>query len=192
LEGNLVGYIDRLITPGKLLTKDIFDPEGLLSTVPAVVTALLGMLTGTFVKQPDSKINGNRKTVYMLVGAVAMAVIAILWNQVFPVNKKLWTSSFVMAAGAYSLGLFALFYYIIDVRKWQKWTLFFRVIGLNSITIYLAQRIFKFDSISKFFLSGLASKLPEQWSTLLLQCGFVAVSWLFLYFLYKKKVFLKV
>lgn len=192
LEGNLVGYIDRLITPGKLLTKDIFDPEGLLSTVPAVVTALLGMLTGTFVKQPDSKINGNRKTVYMLAGAVAMAVIAILWNQVFPVNKKLWTSSFVMAAGAYSLGLFALFYYIIDVRKWQKWTLFFRVIGLNSITIYLAQRIFKFDSISKFFLSGLASKLPEQWSTLLLQCGFVAVSWLFLYFLYKKKVFLKV
>jgi predicted acyltransferase len=150
------------------------------------------MLTGTFVKQPDSKINGNRKTVYMLAGAVAMAVIAILWNQVFPVNKKLWTSSFVMAAGAYSLGLFALFYYIIDVRKWQKWTLFFRVIGLNSITIYLAQRIFSFNSISKFFLSGLASKLPEQWSTLLLQCGFVAVSWLFLYFLYKKKAFLKV
>ena len=192
LEGNLVGYIDRLITPGKLLTKGIFDPEGLLSTLPAVVTALLGMLTGAFIKQPETKINGNRKTIYMIVGAIAMAVIAVVWNQVFPINKKLWTSSFVLAAGAYSLGMFALFYYIIDVRKWQSWTLFFRVIGLNSITIYMAQRIFNFRSVSDFFLAGLASKLPEQWSVLLLQCGFVAVSWLFLYFLYRKKIFLKV
>ena len=192
LEGNLVGYVDRLITPGRLYNGGIFDPEGLLSTVPAVITALLGMLTGAFIKQPETQISGNRKTIYMLAGAAAMAVIALLWDQVFPINKKLWTSSFVMAAGAYSLGMFALFYYVIDVRKWQKWTLFFRVIGLNSITIYLAQRIFSFDSISKFFLSGLASKLPEQWSVILLQCGFVAVSWLFLYFLYRKKIFLKV
>ena len=192
LEGNLVGYIDRLITPGRLYYGGIFDPEGLLSAVPAVVTALLGMLTGTFIKQPENKINGNRKTVYMIAGAIAMAVIAVAWDQVFPINKKLWTSSFVMAAGAYSLGMFALFYYIIDVKKWQNWTLFFRVIGLNSITIYMAQRIFNFKSVSDFFLTGFASKLPEQWSVLLLQCGFVAVSWLFLYFLYRKKTFLKV
>ena len=192
LEGNLVGYIDRLITPGRLYYGGIFDPEGLLSAVPAVVTALLGMLTGTFIKEPEEKINGNRKTVYMIAGAIAMAVIAVLWNQVFPINKKLWTSSFVMAAGAYSLGMFALFYYIIDVRKWQNWTLFFRVIGLNSITIYMAQKIFSFKSVSNFFLAGLASKLPEQWSDVLLQLGFVAVSWLFLYFLYRKKIFLKV
>ena len=88
--------------------------------------------------------------------------------------------------------MFALFYYIIDVRKWQKWTLFFRVIGLNSITIYMAQRIVSFSGINKFFFGGLADILPAVWGDLLLRFGYVAVCWLFLYFLYKKQTFLKI
>ena len=66
------------------------------------------------------------------------------------------------------------------------------MVGLNSITIYMAQRIFSFDSVNRFFLAGLASKLPDQWAAVLMDAGYVAVCWLFLYFLYKKKIFLKV
>lgn len=190
-EGCIIGYIDRLITPGRLLSDNgRFDPEGLLSTIPAVVTAMLGMFTGEFVR--NSKINGNRKTAYMLMAAAVMLVISVIWNQYFPINKKMWTSSFVLAVGAYSLAMFALFYYVIDVRKWQKWTLFFRVIGMNSITIYLAQKILNLKNVNLFFFEGLASKFPEPWEDFVLRTGYVLICWLLLYFLYKKKIFLKV
>jgi predicted acyltransferase len=193
IEGNLIGYIDRLLMPGRLIYDGgRFDPEGLLSTVPAVVTAMLGMFTGEFVRISDNKISGNRKSAYMGIAAAIMLAVGLIWSLVFPINKMLWTSSFVLVVGAYSLGMFALFYYIIDVRKWQKWTLFFRVIGLNSITIYMAQRIVSFSGINKFFFGGLADMLPAQWGDLLLRFGYVAVCWLFLYFLYKKQTFLKI
>ena len=93
---------------------------------------------------------------------------------------------------AYSLGLFALFYYIIDVKGWKGWTKFFEVVGLNSITIYMAQRIIPFGSINRFFLDGLAGLCPEPVGALILSIGYFMISWLFLWFLYKKKVFLKV
>ena len=175
-EGNLAGYVDRLFLPGVILS-GTFDPEGILSTLPAVVTAMLGMFTGEFVRIPEEKIPGGRKSLYMLLAAAALLAAGLLWSTVFPVNKKLWTSSFVCVVGAYSLGLFSLFYYLTDVRGFRKWTLFFRVVGLNSITIYLAQRIISFDGIQKFFLGGLEGICP---------------CWLFLYFLYRHKVFLKV
>ena len=88
------------------------------------------------------------------------------------------------------MGIFALFYYLIDVRGWRKGVLFFQVIGMNSITIYMAMRIVSFPSISKFFLGGLAGIVPENVGSLILQMGTVAAGWLFLYFLYKKKCFL--
>ena len=193
MQGNLIGYIDRLITPGRLIYDGgRFDPEGLLSTVPAVVTAMLGIFTGEFVRIPEEKISGKRKSLYMAGAAAALLATGLLWSLVFPLNKMLWSSSFVLVVGAYSVGMFALFYYIIDVRKWQKWTKFFAVIGMNSITIYMAQKIISFSSINKFFLGGLAEKLPPQWADVLLDFGFVAISWLFLYFLYQKKTFLKI
>ena len=191
MEGNLVGYIDRLITPGRLIYDNgRFDPEGLLSTLPSIVTAMLGMFTGEWVR--NEKVSGGKKTLVMFAAAAVMALIAILWSQVFPINKKLWTSTFVLAVGAFSLASFALFYYIIDVRGWRKWCFPFVVIGMNSITIYMAQRIFNFRSISNFFLNGAAGLCPEVWGKLILAIGYFAISWLFLYFLYKKKIFLKV
>lgn len=193
MQGNLVGYVDRLITPGKLIYDGgRFDPEGLLSTLPAIVSAMLGIFTGELVRISDEKISGNKKTLYMIGGAVGLLVLGLLWSLVFPINKMLWSSSFVLVVGAYCLGLFAIFYYIIDVKHWQKWTLFFRVIGLNSITIYMAQRIFSFSSINRFFLGGLAEKLPEVWADVVFGFGYVTICWLFLYFLYKKNTFLKI
>lgn len=188
-EGNLAGYIDRQFLPGKLIYGS-FDPEGLLSTVLAVVTAMLGMFTGEFVRRSD--IRGGRKTLWMAAAAAALLAAGLAFSGVLPVNKKLWSSTFVCVVGAYSLGMFALFYYLIDVRGWRRWTLFFRVVGLNSITIYLAQRIVGFGRISDFFLGGIASKCPEAVAAVISSAGYVAVCWLFLYFLYRKNVFLKV
>jgi predicted acyltransferase len=128
----------------------------------------------------------------MAAAAAVLLAAGLLWSLDFPLNKMLWSSSFVLVVGAYSVGMFALFYYIIDVRKWQKWSKFFVVIGMNSITIYMAQRIIDFSSISNFFLGGLAEKLPAEWAAVVLNFGFVAVGWLFLYFLYRKKTFLKI
>ncbi len=190
-EGNLVGYVDRLFLPGKILS-GTFDPEGILSTVPVVVTAMLGMFTGEFVRQPETRISGSRKSFYMFCAALLFLVAGLLWNYAFPINKKLWTSSFVCVMAAYSLGLFSLFYYIIDIRKCQGWTLFFRVVGLNSITIYLAQRIVSFRGIENFFLGGLIGECSPAWGAVLNGAGYIAVCWLFLYFLYRQKIFLKV
>ena len=188
-ENNLVGVIDRVLLPGRL---NHFDPEGLLSTLPAIVTAMLGMFTGQFIRLSGDKISENRKTLYMVAAACALLIIGLLWNLVFPINKKLWSSSFVCVVAAYSLFMFALFYYIIDVKGYRRWTLFFRVIGMNSITIYLAQQIIGFRQISRFFIGGLAGKFPEIWANLINATGYIIVCWLFLYFLYKKNIFLKV
>lgn len=191
MHGCLVGYVDRLLLPGRLLYDGgRFDPEGLLSTVPAIVTAMLGMFTGEFVR--SERHDGRTKAGYMGLASLALLAAGLLWSLVFPLNKMLWSSSFVLVVGAYSLALFALFYYLIDVKGYKRWTFFFRVIGMNSITIYMAQSIMDFSKINRFFLGGIADKLPPEWGAVILSSGYVAVCWLFLYFLYRKQVFLKV
>ena len=97
-----------------------------------------------------------------------------------------------MVLGGLSLASFALFYWIIDVKGWSKWTFFFRVIGMNSITIFMACRIINFRGIEKFFIGGIAAKMPELWSGVFLDLGYIITWWLFLYFLYKQKIFLRV
>ena len=189
-EGNIAYYIDRILMPNHIYKKGLGDPEGLLSTIPAVVTAMLGMFTGRYVK--ESKDSGNRKTVNMLAAAALMAVIAAVWSIWFPVVKSLWTSTFVLACGAWSIGLFAVFYYLIDVKGWRKGTVFFQVVGMNSITIYMAQRIIGFWPVTGFFFKGLSGIVPESCSGLVMNIGYFTVCWLFLYFLYRKKCFLKV
>ena len=192
LENNFAGVVDRIILPGRLHVNNHFDPEGLFSTLPAIVTAVLGMFTGQFVRISSEKVSENKKVIYMLAAACGFLIIGLLWNYVFPINKQLWSSSFVCVLAAYSLFLFAAFYYIIDVKGYRKWTFFFRVVGMNSITIYLAQRIINFSLISRFFFGGLAGKCPEVWANIINSTGYIVVCWLFLYFLYKKNVFLKV
>lgn len=187
LEGNIVGYVDRMIMPNHLLDKGLFDPEGLLSTLPAIVTAMLGQFTGEFVKS-----SAKRKTLKMFIAAAVLLVAGLVWSPWFPINKKLWSSTFVLVVGAYSVALFALFHWLIDVKGWTGWTKFFSVIGMNSITIYMAQRILPFSSVNRFFLDGVAGLCPEPVGNVILAVGYVALCWLFLYFLYKKNVFLKI
>lgn len=185
----LQGYIDRALLPGKFYG-GTYDPEGILSTIPAIVTAMLGMFTGEFVKKEG--LGMKKKAVYMSLASIAMLGAGLIWSLVLPVNKQLWTSSFVLIVGAYSLFMFTLFYWLIDIKGWRRGTIIFEVVGLNSITIYLAQRIIDFNGIAVFFTGGAARLLPKVWGNLILSLGYIVLCWLFLYFLYKKNVFLKV
>lgn len=191
MEGCLVGYVDRMILPGRLhLT--IHDPEGLLSTIPAIATALLGMFTGEFIKLQKKKFTDTKKVLYLLVGGCVLIAVGLIWGLFFPINKNLWTSSFVCFVGGLSMILFAVFYYIIDVRNCRSWTLFFTVIGMNSITIYLAQRFIRFSYTSEAIFGGLANLMPEAAQPLVSAIAYIAVCWGFLYFLYRQRIFLKV
>ena len=186
--GNFAGWVDRMLMPGRL-HEIVFDPDGLFSKISGTALAMLGVLAGMLLR---GKWSGNRKTAILFAAAAVAAVAALAWSPVCPVNKKIWTASFVLATGAYSLALLAAFYWIVDVRGWSRWTFFFRVIGMNSLTIYLAQRFVGFGRIRDFFLKGLILQLPPDCIPVVNSLTYVAVCWLFLYLLYRKGMFLKV
>jgi len=191
-QGNLSGHIDRLLLPGKFCCYTYGDSEGILSVIPAISTALLGMLTGQFVMSDYLRQNPLRKVVTMALAAVGLIALGGLWNLAFPINKYLWSSSFVCFVGGLSLLLFSAFYVVIDVWGLQKWTTFFRVIGMNSITIYLGKELIDFSHAAKFLFGGLYALLPSIWNPLASAIGEFAAAWLFLYFLYKNKLFFKI
>jgi len=188
-DGCLVGYIDRTLFPGHLLSKN-FDPEGLLSVLPSIVTALLGMFTGEFVRKDN--ISGNKKTLWMLAAATVMLILCLIWNNWLPINKKLWSSSFVLAAGSYSLYMFAIFYWIIDVKGWDGWILPFKVVGMNSIAVYMIPRFISLVYARDFFLKGVMEMCSESVARVIAFAGVFVVDWLIAYFLYRQKIFFKV
>jgi predicted acyltransferase len=110
-----------------------------------------------------------------------------------PVNKPVWTSSFALVVGGISAGLLALFYWIIDIRGWRRWGFFFKVIGMNAITVYILVRtVFNWQFESQYFFGGIASLLPPAVGDFVTQAGMMALVWLFLYWLYRKGIFLRV
>ncbi|MBR2838644.1 MAG: DUF5009 domain-containing protein [Kiritimatiellae bacterium] len=189
LEGNVVGWIDRRLLPGRLHLKT-FDPEGLLSTLPAVVTAMLGTFCGELIRSASP--TGGRKAALMAAAAAVLALAAALFAPVCPVNKSLWTPTFVLAAGAYSVAMLALFYWVVDVKGWRRWTFPLRVVGMNAIAIYMMQGIFDFRKAARFFFGGLSGAVPEAFGPVVLAAGYMAVCWLVLLFMYRKNAFLKV
>jgi predicted acyltransferase len=191
-EGSWAGYIDRMIVPGKLYL-DVHDPEGLFSSIPAIATALLGALTGQFLLKFQEGQFSLKKALFLGLGGLLALLLGIVWNFYFPINKNLWTSSFVLYAGGWSLLLLALFYLIIDVWGFKKWAFFFKVIGLNSITIYMVQwNLINFQTANKFFFGGLISWFSSPWDMVVTAIGYIICMWLFLYILYRNRIFLKV
>ncbi len=189
-EGNLAAWVDRHLLPGHLYG-GVFDPEGLLCKIPAAALALLGVLAGEWLRAPRPA-SGNQKTAGLAgAGAVALGLGA-LWGVWFPVNKALWTSSFVLVAGGLSLLLLALFYWVIDVRGFRRWSFPFAVIGMNAIAIYLGAEIVDFGHTAEYVFGGAAGLAGERLQPVLLAAGVLLVEWTVLYFLYRKKVFLKV
>jgi len=184
----LTDYIDRHLVPGKLYKGDR-DPEGLFAVIPAIATALLGCLTGQLLKRND--IDGLKKTRFMAIGGVVCLGLAWLWSMEFPINKNLWSSSFVLNCAGWSLLLLSLFYLVIDVWQFRRGTLFFTVIGSNSILIYMAPSFLDFDYTNESLFGGILS-LAGDFKTLLLAVTLLSLKWGLLYYLFRKKIFLKV
>ena len=189
-EGNLGCWLDRTLTAGHTY-RPLFDPEGFAGLLPAVVTALLGVFAGEIVKAGGGGATAG-KALRLLLAGVALLAAGEAVSRVVPINKALWSPSFTLVAGGISFVVFAAFYWIVDVHGWTRWAFPLKVVGVNSITIYLAQRIVPFGSIRDFFLKGFASLFPADASQIILAAGYVAVCWLFLYFLFRQKTFLRV
>src|SRR5579871_5196534 len=199
-EHNLSGWVDRHYLPGKIF-KDYYqygDNEGLLSTLPAVGTALLGVLAGEWLRSQRAR--WLKLLGLMVAGGVCLG-LGYLWGwwlpapYQFPVIKNIWTSSFVLWAGGWSLLLLALFYGIIDVLQLRAWSVFFVVIGMNAITIYVAERILNFANLSQFFLGGIAKVCRDQFGApvqqVILAAGALALAWLLCFHLYRQRIFLR-
>lgn len=189
MQGNFASYMDRIILPGKLYL-GIHDPEGLFSTIPAISTGLLGIITGTVLKKTG--LAQMKKVAILTITGIIFLVIAQIWNLDFPINKNLWTSSFVMQVGGLSLLLMAFFYYIIDVLGYQKWSFYFRVIGMNSILIYVSGHFIKWSYTNNGFFGWIGKLIGDPFNAVAMAITFVMVKWLFLYYLYQKKTFLRV
>src|SRR3954468_1450925 len=182
---NLADFIDQHVLPGKLLPPGEREPEGILSTIPAIGTALLGALTGQFLK--NARYSGYAKSLALFVAGLPAIGLSLLWHPNFPINKTLWSSSFVLLCAGCSLVLLSMFYLVIDVWRLRAWAFFFVVIGSNSILIYMAQKFIDFDFTTKALFGG-ALKHTGPYNVLLSAIAIVAVKWLMLYFLYRKRI----
>ena len=187
-EGNLAGWIDRNFLPGRLLQKT-YDELGLLTQLPALCLTVFGVLAGDVLRS-DKK--DNKKIQILVMAGIVCIGIALLWSLHFPINKHFWTSSFVLLTGGMAYLFMTLFYWIIDVLKYQKWAFFFQVIGINSLTIYMAYRYIDFEYIAGRLFSGLYAPLPVFWQGVFEALGSFGLVWLLLYFLYRQKIFIKI
>lgn len=190
METSLGGWVDRHYLPGKIMKPyyGFGDNEGLLSTIPAVATALIGVLAGGWLR---SAAPASRKTVLLGLAGGACVTAGELWGRQFPIIKNLWTSSYVLVAAGWSLLLLGLFYGIIDGLKWRAWAFPFVVIGMNAITIYVGARFIGFDKMTDYFLGG-AIREAGTLGPAVRAAGVLAFEWLFLYWLYRQRLFLRV
>lgn len=143
---NLGAWLDRLLLDGHLWSyAKTWDPEGILSTIPAIGTALIGVLTGYLLKSNTDK---TTKTVWMFFYGIVLMALGYVWDFWFPINKSLWTSSYVVYTGGLALVFLAFCYWLIDVRNKKGWIKPFHIYGTNAITV--------------FFLSSLVAKLMNE------------------------------
>ena len=144
-DGNLAAYVDRLFLDGHMW-RETWDPEGLLSTLPAIGTTLLGIFAGEWLRSERA---GGRKTSGLLIAGVVGVAAGLAWDVVFPINKGIWTSSYVVFTAGAALLLLGLLYWMIDVRLWRSWSKPMVVYGMNAIAVFVA--------------SGLVARIMGLW-----------------------------
>jgi len=191
---NLANWIDSQYLPGKRWDGS-WDPEGLLSTLPAIASCLLGVFAGLLLKDP--RLEAKQKSLWLVGVGIVMVAAGWLWAIQFPVVKKIWTSSFVLVAGGYSAILLGAFHYVVDVRGWQRWTTPFVWIGANAITLYFADSIIGFERLAQRLVGGdVANFLNAQFAMgagqLLAALVGLLLSVALAGFLYRRKIFLRV
>lgn len=189
IEGNFASYVDRMVLPGKL-SMGIHDTVGFFNNIPAIGNALAGIMVGVFLKR--NHISGKEKALYLMATGFISLVVAQLWNLDFPINKNLWSSSFVMQTVGFSLLFFALFYYVIDVLGVKKWAFPFQVIGVNSILIYLSEKFVEWEYTAKKLFDWVYQWAGDPTYIIFVAIAILLIKWLSLKFLFDKKVFLRV
>jgi predicted acyltransferase len=200
---NWVAYLDRKVLPGRLY-EGVRDPEGLLSNIPAMGTILFGVLTGMWLRRPKSL---STKAVGLLVASISGLVLGSLWNAWFPINKKLWTSSYVLFAAGCTLLLLALCFYAVEIKKWTRgWTFPWLVFGSNAITAYVFSELLAaaLDTITVHDggrITSLQQFIYQHWffpimnpsfGSLMYAIAFVLVCFVPVLLLYRKKIFIKI
>ncbi len=187
-EGCINGYIDQMLLPGRL-NDGTFDPEGILCSLSATGITLMGTIAGNILRKRQT--TDWQKIGYLAATGVGLIILALAFSSFYPIIKKCWTSTFNMLAGGISFLLIAFFYLVIDHWKIRGWAFYFRVIGMNSIFVYLFARIINVQQVTEFFFGWLAKPMGNG-SELFLIIASLAVIWSLLYYMYKKKIFLRV
>jgi predicted acyltransferase len=191
---NLADYIDQRYLPGRKYD-GTYDPEGILSTLPAFVTGLIGIFAGLLLRRQD--VPGPRKSMLLAAAGLACVAVGLLWGLEFPIIKKLWTSSYVLVAGGCSLVLLGIFHWVIDVRKFDRWAQPFVWIGMNPITLYMASALLGgFPDVAERLAGGSFSRFLD--AHVAAGSGALAVSMvgvllfvLLARFLHKRRIFIR-
>ncbi len=191
---NLANHLDFAYLPGRMYDV-FFDPEGILSTIPAIVTCLLGVFAGLLLRWTDC--DDRQKAIWLAASGVLAVAAGSLWGLQFPVVKKLWTSTFVLVAGGWSLLLLAGFYYVVDIRGWRRWCQPFVWIGMNPITLYLLTSVVAFDGIARRLVGGSVqrffdARVATGFGELVIALGSLTLLVLLARFLYRRRIFLRV
>ncbi|WP_281557041.1 DUF5009 domain-containing protein [Thalassomonas sp. RHCl1] len=188
--GALNVWFDQNLLPGTTYQGLAVDPEGILSNITSVVNALIGVFAGRHIKTRRGQ--AKKLLTHLALAAILLLILGYSWDLVFPVNKTLWTSSFVLVTSGFSLLLLCLFYGVIDVLNIQKWGSFFAVIGANALLVYLATSLVNWHYSVQSLFGGIVKAAPLSWHMLLQVVFMLLLQWLLLLFLYRRKIFVKV
>jgi len=189
---NIAHWIDSFITPGRLY-RGTWDPEGLFSTIPAIVTGITGMLAGALILSNQSQ---ERKILWLFSLGFLAFVIGGVWDWFFPINKRLWTSSYVMyTSGAASMTLSTSLFFV-DLLGYKKWTKVGVIFGANAITVYVLAgifyRFFHMTGLKQAIFNGMVTMgMEPKLASFFYAILFTLVCYIPIYFMYKKKIFIK-
>lgn len=191
---NLTNWIDLHYLPGRLWDKTA-DPEGLLSTLPAIATCLLGVFAGLFIK--NERYTPRQKSLWLIGAGIASVAAGYAWSLQFPIIKAIWTSSFVLVAGGYSAILLGVTHQIVDVWGYKRWATPFIWIGANAILLYFINGIVGFEPIARRLVGGDFGVMLNRMvtpGTGALMANLVGLAFVIALagFLYKRKIFLRV
>ncbi|WP_375583451.1 acyltransferase family protein [Cyclobacterium xiamenense] len=194
---NLAAWIDRILLPGKMW-EGTWDPEGLFSTFPAVVTGILGMLAGRILLSDKTQ---QLKANYLMALGLPLILLGLLWAQVFPINKHLWTSSFTLVTGGAAFLALGACYFLVDILGKQKGTRIGIIFGANAITVYVLADVLSLvfygweiggESLNIHFLTAFSSiGLPLKFSSMVYALLFVGINFIPAYLLYQRNIFIK-
>jgi predicted acyltransferase len=185
---NLANHLDFQYLPGRKYN-GAYDPEGILSTLPSIVTCLLGLFAGLLLKRKE--LSEQQKVYRLLAGGAIAVAVGLLWGLWFPIIKQLWTSSYVLVSAGLSAVLLAGFHQIIEVWQRRRWALPFLWIGMNAITIYLGRRFIDFRWLAEALVGGPVKASFGVYGEMLVTTVMLALVFLFLRFLYQRKIFLR-